>query len=436
MNNEDLLGQCTAYFKSNRSFHRVFEKIKEKYQSLGKIGGSIVLTDLSEAEKEALTGFLRKDYTGQKSAVIKLERFEKALETTRFGELCLEEILKSYFGQAEMISNKEAKTLFIEERDRFFEQIVNDFKDTAAGGWLRDVIGHGGNAYGVLTKRYNADRDRLQKDIDAIARAFNALPCLTGEKEPLALFASQISKNPHAFDDGTECGQLLQYAVMYRFNHPKPQNAEEKAELYYRAGLLVDEVSNYTLCCGLKGYKEQQIHPGWEGFYISREPMQVSLRNLSLLNRVVSPEGKVFVFENPAVFSAMMDRFPHRCLPLVCTYGQVKLASLVLLDMLAKEGTAIYYSGDFDPEGLLIADKLKKRYGSRLLLWRYGAGDYALACSNQKIDRKRIKKLEKLKDEPLRQVGKCIEKQGAAGYQELLTDVLEKDIDELLLSKG
>lgn len=46
---------------------------------------------------------------------------------------------------------------------------------------------------------------------------------------------------------------------------------------------------------------------------------------------------------------------------IVCTYGQINLAWLVLLDLINQSIQTIYYSGDCDPEGILIADKLKNR---------------------------------------------------------------------------
>ena len=44
--------------------------------------------------------------------------------------------------------------------------------------------------------------------------------------------------------------------------------------------------------------------------------------------------------------------------------------NLILLDLL-KENHTFHYAGDFDPEGLLIAQNLKERYGSKLTLWNY-----------------------------------------------------------------
>src|SRR5690606_23130042 len=147
---------------------------------------------------------------------------------------------------------------------------------------------------------------------------------------------------PHAFDTASNCGQLLQYALMYRFAAPKPGNAEEKAELFYKAGLLIDDVSNYVLCSGLQAYTSQGLHPGWEGFYQDGEPIMATLANLSRLVKVISPWSKVFAVENPAVFSSIHDKLQGYKPPLICTYGQVKIAALALLDMLAKEGTQIW----------------------------------------------------------------------------------------------
>ena len=46
----------------------------------------------------------------------------------------------------------------------------------------------------------------------------------------------------------------------------------------------------------------------------------------------------------------------------MCMNGQPRLAGLMVLDLLAKSGTEVYYSGDLDPEGILIAQKLSQYY--------------------------------------------------------------------------
>ena len=104
------------------------------------------------------------------------------------------------------------------------------------------------------------------------------------------------------------------------------------------------------------------------------------------------------------------------------------MATLVLLDLVVKTGAVLYYSGDFDPEGLLIADRLKSRFGERLRLWRYLPEDYAKTVSDRRLSADRLKQLDRLENETLREVGRELVKRGFAGYQESLIDDLWEDI--------
>ncbi len=85
----------------------------------------------------------------------------------------------------------------------------------------------------------------------------------------MALFSSKISKNPHALDHNTDSGKLLLYGIAYLLGGVRyPQNAEEKMEVLYKVGLIKDEISNFTMCSGLLAYKDELLHPGWEGFFL------------------------------------------------------------------------------------------------------------------------------------------------------------------------
>lgn len=55
----------------------------------------------------------------------------------------------------------------------------------------------------------------------------------------------------------------------------------------------------------------------------------------------------------------------------------------------------MYYNGDFDPEGLVIADKLKCRYPN-LELFCYDKDDYDACLSDNDISASRLKKLDKI----------------------------------------
>lgn len=420
MSKMKLLQQCSDYFKNNQGFNRVMVKIRDRYKSLGKIGGTINLNKLTIAEKEALTGFLKKNYY-KDSVSIKTEKFQDALKDTPFNGISLIDVLNEYFGE-EIITKRDEKSIYEKEKEDFFRDIMDKVKDTKACEWLKYVLESKKNAYNTISQRYAIDRESLRYDLYLVLDGINNLPYFKGEKERLALFSSKISKNPHTFDENTECGKLLIYGITYLLSEIYPKNAEERAEVFYRVGIIKDEISNYTICSGLLAYMDGKIHKGWEGFYNSNEPILISLWNLSEIEKVISQNDKVFVFENPTVFSEVLYRTSNKKLALMCTYGQVKLASLILLDMLAEQNTQIYYSGDFDPEGLMIADKLKARYGEKLTLWRYSVEDYEKAISEEIINEKRLKCLDNLKDEALIKLANHIKKERKAGYQELLIE--------------
>jgi uncharacterized protein (TIGR02679 family) len=212
-----------------------------------------------------------------------------------------------------------------------------------------------------------------------------------------------------------------------------PSDAEERSELLYRAGIIKDEVSNFTVCSGLLASENDKIHEGWKGFYEKGEPLQISIWNLSKLDKIWTDSKMIFVFENPTVFSEVLFQTSKCKVSLLCTNGQVKLASLIVLDYLAKQGVTIFYSGDFDPEGLMIADRLKRRYGKKLCLWRYDAKDYIRIKSSEDIDDIRLKKLSKLSDKSLIELGNIILQNGCAGYQEMLVDRYVEDIRKVFL---
>lgn len=91
----------------------------------------------------------------------------------------------------------------------------------------------------------------------------------------------------------------------------------------------------------------------------------------------------------------------------------------------------IYYSGDTDPEGIRIADRLWRKYGDRIRVWRMSAEDYVKSISEEKIGNLSMKKLETVENPVLRETAKEVRKKKRAGYQEnILKDLLE-DMDRM-----
>ena len=59
---EQLLRECVTYFKERSVYQVLFQKIREKYYSLGYLGGSVTLTGVSLEAKQQLSGFFQKDF--------------------------------------------------------------------------------------------------------------------------------------------------------------------------------------------------------------------------------------------------------------------------------------------------------------------------------------------------------------------------------------
>ena len=63
------------------------------------------------------------------------------------------------------------------------------------------------------------------------------------------------------------------------------------------------------------------------------------------------------------------------------------------MDHINKTNFVGYYAGDMDPEGLLIAQRLRDRY-PLFRLWRYSFDDYLKSKSQNKCSKRRLKILD------------------------------------------
>ncbi len=107
---------------------------------------------------------------------------------------------------------------------------------------------------------------------------------------------------------------------------------EARAELLYRGGILKDDLLNWVLCYGLRGFiADHELHKGMEEYVKRREPPILTLHNLSLLKSMDAVGRKIFVVENPSVFSklAVQIRVKGAC---ICSGRQLRLLVLILLD--------------------------------------------------------------------------------------------------------
>ena len=210
--------------------------------------------------------------------------------------------------------------------------------------------------------------------------------------------------------------------MAYINNIKRPSNSEELAEMYYKNNILIDDLSNMVLCRNILAYKGEKIHKAWQGFFEHSEPFQIMLSNLSKIDKLEVNGRKCLVVENPSVFTYLSETLKN--FPIICTYGQVKLAGIVLLDLLVEQNVMVYYSGDIDPEGMQIADRLKIRYGNNLKLIGFDKDTYYKNVSNVILNNSRIKKLDRLKSKELIDLAVVLRENKKVAYEEMNIDYL------------
>lgn len=420
------INEAVEYFKKKPVYEKLFKEFKKKYESLGKVGGIAVLTGLSPGDKEDISGFLMKDFTSEEEVRVSAKLFEKALLKSRFSGLTTLEILTHYFG-IKLRTNKEKSEEDEGKRAEYLAELTGYTDKAYIKEWLTGIFCGGSDGAVVIARSYNADKEELKVILQKLIKAIPLLPYFRGgkKKELLAVFAAQAAGNPHFFDDNTLAGNLLTAFLRdyFCFGYEDDlSEAENRSKVLFKAGIIKDTLSNDVIAYGIRGRcVDGSLHQGMEGFLHQKEPVKLSLLTLANLEETFtnSVDRRIYIVENPAVFSILISRFPERAF--ICSYGQIRRAVFMLLDLFDKN-TVFSYAGDFDPEGLLIADRLKKRYGDRLAFWKYEPDIYLRYMSEEKLTKQRIKKLDGVMDNTLLQIGELMREEGCAAYQESMLE--------------
>lgn len=426
---EKTLKECVSYFKNNRGYKNIFQQMREKWRSYGKISGNIILNNPTLEEREAIKKFLG-IVSDNKKIKFKMSDFEKGLKESRFNNVELIELLEEYF-QEKIIYQKEEKKFIEEERIRFFENIRAKLKVESLYNKeiekLLDTI--------ILEKsylfKYGEDNFETERMIFLSLKAVNYLSNLD-ERIKIAILGAEIAKSPHYFDRGSIAGNFLIYLLCLLFDIEETKGAENILEVYYKANIEVDSVSNYVACFGIRLYTKLEEHGAYREFIKNSEEYLVTLSNLSKIVKADSDNKKVFIVENQMVFSYLCEYFKNKNISILCTSGQLKTAALILIDMLCEAGCKIYYSGDFDPEGIEIAEKLIQR-DKNIVPWCFSKENYKMSISENIISDERLKKLDKIENAYFKELIEEIKIEKKAGYQELLLDKMIKEIKEICI---
>ena len=397
---------CMAYFCERPVFDRLLRGFREKYESYGSFSGTVSLRNLTLDDIENLEGFFQKNFHGQKSVSISASRFEKALKNSRFGEIGPKDLLELYF-QEEMTGKKEQKQ---KEAEKWIGEFYSDSK--------------------INFKELGSTIEEKIKNMHLAAKILNALPYRQNKCEYLAVFAAIVTGNPHAFDQGTREGQILYRMALWNvkkrgieIERSEIFSSMQKQQLYFSVGILRDDISNYAMVSGMNVRKKDgSLHAGMNGFCQEGDMVQVPLNVIASWERAECADNVMYIVENPSVYALLCQKWRGKrsCM---CMNGQPRLSSLIVLDLLSKSDTRIYYAGDFDPEGLLIAQKLKNYYSGEFEYWHMSEEMYLKSRSQEAIGEKRMKILDRITDKYLIETAEAIRRFKTAGYQENIWSV-------------
>ena len=416
---EKIKKECLAYFRQSQVWEKLLKAFRGKYSSYGRFAGKVVLKNLKAQDIEELEGFFGKSFHSQKSVTVSAEKFRQALEASKFNEITPEWLLENFFREP-LLGKQEQKKLRDQEKLKIWNEFQKRYEATPVGGvmeFLKDLV----------KDRESQELQEWNQSLCFGAEIYNHLPYRRKEKLYLAVFAAMMTGNPHAFDHGTAEGnflyQIIQMDLKVREVEIEASEifpAYKRQKSYLMAGIMLDDISNYAMLYQVQAVKKDgSLHKGMEGFEKEGHIVQVPLWVIMEWKSLLCPQNEIYIVENPSVFAVLCGK-EEKNKAYMCMNGQPRLAGLVVLDLLEKSGTRIFYAGDLDPEGVLIAQKLRQYYKGEFCYWQMEVEDYERCRSEEIISPKRMKILERITDESLKPVARMLEKYGRAGYQEKL----------------
>jgi len=415
-------------FKEEPGFIKLFQLFKEKYRSLDRIGGKVSLKSFKPDEVASIAGFLGQpcEKLAEKGSLALLD-FEKELAKTGFSDYHLLLLLEEVLGETIFTKKEEEDRKSALEND-FIQRLKQAIPE---GDWWLEWICSKKPDTRWFWSHYQQNKEEWFEKVVLVFQAFSLLP-KEGEFERLPFFSQRTTGNPHYFDSNEAAEKLLlhcMYVDQVRSGNTDavmPKTVGEKNDLLSEYGIMRDDLWNFITCQGLLAASGNQLHSVWKAAAETRTVLNVPMKELVKIERVWPATGKkVWVVENSSVSSTMMDALPDA--PIICTHGQIRLAGWLLLDKLVQSDCTLYYSGDIDPEGIVIADKLKKRYKERLVIWGMDTEAYKTSLSEEDITN-RLPKLDRIASPAWNELISLMREIKLAGYQEAIVPKLIKDI--------
>lgn len=408
MNNTN--NNLATYLKSKKGLIRLIKKLKEKYVLLSRPSGTIIINNITEEESIDISNLLGKRVPINEDLKTSFKEITKKINEGKYRNFDWIEVLNIYFDE-KIITKEEHKINIKQEEIEFYENIYINNKDRKYLEDVKKIIEKDEMINKMVKQKYHSNKYKLTEEINNILLLLDNIPSFPTS---LAVYSS-LTGNPHYLDLNKNTSTLF-LKILSKIKNIEYENKNEiKINLLSEINVYTDPISNYTIAYKLIGNKIlNELNE-------SNEIINLNLLNIKKLDYITTNNKKVYVFENPSILTSLM----HLNIPIVITSGIPNISLYTLLQKLEESNTKIYYNGDFDPEGLLIAEKLKLRF-SNLELFCYDTVDYNNAKSKEKISNARLKKIENITAKELQEIKGLLKENKISAYQEQNIDRIKK----------
>lgn len=397
--------EYTKYFKETKGFDRLINKLYQKYQSLSKFTGTIKLSPLTKEESITLSRFFGTNYQEGDTVTIPIKKFFDIMKNSKYEDFDINILISEYLNIT-LTTNKERKATKEEEEITYYNNILSN--NSLGNNWLRQVITTKTNPYKLIHQRYNQNKKVLSKDLINIITLIDNLP---KEKTLLPIYASMYTKDPHYLDLDNKNSNLFFYALSFINNSKYPNTRADKIKLLSNYNIEIDTISNYVITYNLLSNKDYI-----NMFSQKKETLILNIQNIINTKYFDTKTKKVYIFENPSILTEIISKDIYASV--IISGGFPNTSVYLLIDSLISTGNHIYYNGDFDPEGLIIASKLKDKYQDKLTLFCYNQLDYQTCISKKKITDTRLHKIIKINTRELLGIKELLLKTTYSAYQE------------------
>lgn len=416
------------YYKNSSAYRKMCKDLMMKYKRYGRLTGRISLKDYTDKQKIKIADFVGESVAdlGSKNDV-SVAKIKSAHLDTKYGDYDLAYLASEVTGislSVDSYGNQPSKEAIKETIRDEIRQLLSAVRP--------DVL------YEIMDKIYyeNKYKEISLGDIYFLGNAIEKINQRAGQFDGvnfdnyiyLAVFAAEITSNPYEFDEGTVLGDWL-FRILALTYGDKPAGMsymEYRDRVFEHYGILLDDIFHFLSVNHMLARSNGEVNSVWSASCRNQVSWKAPLKHI-LKTDLIYPElgDALILVENASVFYILSAMF--NSLPIVCFHGKLRKSIWTFMDKLSKDAK-VYYAGDFDPEGLKMADDLKQAYGDMIDLSLMRMKYYEGSKPRTKIKPANLDILDKIRDEKLKEVAEAIKDTKLVGHQYNLIEMYVEHI--------